>query len=414
MTVETNSNTKLVQFDPDGEGVDFTDLIELQRREQVRLFNVLLSGGMADGLGDGAAPNTKTTLESLDALNGLGFSTSDVVIAPWSGAAFPYASVVANTIAISAGPFVVAIDEPWNADGEEFAIARTGGVSLASAVGDATNPRIDIVEVKLEYVDTDTETRHFEDATTRAPSSQVTAKRRSVQATFQIKQGAPAASPAYPTPSAGFVAYAAVYVPATHNAVHGPDNIRDLRVPMGVRAIDVDLKGMHKTGINPWTDLGMLAASAVSTDHTADRVVVPCPVASKSARLLGVGIFGYPVNAPAFEIVRVNYPATGGAVTTQKIVDLSLDVFVSDGLTFADAMKIADRAHQTGIILGSRVANTHVGTPVWCNGKTSGMAHAGVAGGAGQTPGSKLGVSFGADGAGNRAAFVRFWIAEGL
>lgn len=414
----TNANSRQVQFTPDGEGIDLTDMINMQKFQRQHEWVLLAGRALSNGAGEPSDPGVMPTPESYVAINELGFPTSTydgVAYAPVPGAAYVSAGG-ANQLIIQAGPIIVLVDEPWNT-GEDFALFHIPSfLTLATSVGDATNPRIDIVEVKCAYIDGDPQDRHFEDATTREPTTQSgTNKERQVEFSYQIKAGTPSATPAYPAPTAGYTAIAAVYVPATHNAAHSPANIRDLRMPLGIRAIDVDYKGMHFTGTNPWTTVGMLAAAGGSSDADADRVIIPCPVATKSSRLIAVGVQGYAGGGdPRCEIGYLTYPATGGAVTFTMLAELTAFPLFDDKLIVIDSVQLADAIAANAVIAGSRVSNSRVGTALWCNGRAGGMAHPGVS----QLDGAednvtKLALSIG-DAAGGRIGFVRFWLAEGV
>jgi hypothetical protein len=420
MPTQTSLLSRRVLFHPDGEAIDRTDDENVQLFSRQDLHNLILSGLFADGIGEPTDPGSITRPEALSH-NDIGVDTTQGVFAPWPGAGYVVPTGTNNQVQFTAGPMVTVIDEPWSYgnDGEEFCLYRIGGgITLTTAAGDATNPRIDLVEVKLEYIDGDPQTRHFEDATTRAPSSQAgTDKERQVQLTYQIKQGTPAANPTYPTPTAGFQAYAAIYVPATHNTVHSPDNIRDLRFPFGVRCIDVDRRGFYYTGSNPWVDFGMLASAAASSDPDDDRVIVPCPISTKSARLIAVGLHGDLGGDARIGLGRLDYGNANPIAepTFVEYCDLG-GIASANGFCFADAMMIADTLNVGAVLRGVRAANTRVGTPMWCNGRPGGMAHPGIAPDAGvQTTTSRLAISFGGEtGADCRVGFVRFWIAEGL
>lgn len=420
MPTDTNEHARRVLYHPDGEAIDRTDDNNAQLFQRMHEFNLLLSGAQVDGWGEPTDPGASAinTPERGDGLNGLGFTYGEAVMTPFPGAAFIY-SPTTRALTISAGPLVGLTDEPWQPTGEEFAVYRSAGnMSVQTAVGDATNPRIDLLEVKFSYADGDPQTRHFEDAVTRAPSSQPsTNKDRHVVFDYQIKAGTPAANPTYPTPTAGYVALAAVYVPANHNAVHSPDNIRDLRVPFGIRAVDVDVKGFHFTGSNPWTALGMLAAAGGSSDPDDDRVIVPCPISSRNARLVAVGIHGDLGGDARFALVRMDHDNTSPLPppTITELCDLG-GICSAPGFAFADAIMIADALNVGGVYKGVRAANTRVGTPLWCNGWSNGAGRPGVASDDGvETTTSRLAVSFGGETAAScRVAYVRFWIAEGL
>lgn len=412
MPAITNGNARRVLYYPDGEAIDRTDDNNAQLFQQQRDWIALFSAMLTNGAGDPNDPGGLDTPESSVLLHELSIYGGSV-ISLHPGSAF-VAAGGANALTINAGTIAAVVDEPWST-GEDLGMFRIpGALTLATAVGHATQPRIDVVEIKLAYIDGDPQTRHFEDATTRAPSSQVgTDKERQLEFTYQIKQGTPAASPAYPACSVGFVPMAAVYVPALHNAVHDPANIRDLRMPVGIRAIDVLPNEMYFTGANPWVNLGLLAAAAGASDADADRVIVPCPVSTKSARLIAVGVQGQADGGDTrCDLVRMVYADGTSAVTFTKLAEL-IPIFEQDGLAVADSMMIADAIAAHAEILGTRTERA--GTALWCNGQPGGMAHPGLPynGAAGEKDVTKLAISIG-DVAGGRLGFVRFWIAEGL
>lgn len=422
MPTATSNYARRVLFDPDGEALDFTDTNNMQLFEHMRRQSLLLSGVLPNVAGDPSDPGSRGRPSQIGALVRELVSYNELVYALHVGAAMIIPTGTARTVAFTGGAFMAITDEPWNGGGEEMAtfdIPDGLGMTLQVAVGDATHPRVDIVEVKLEYVDGDTQSRHFEDAVTRAPSSQNVEKERRVQMTYQIKQGTPAASPAYPAPTAGYAAYAAIYVPAGFNTTIPTDNIRDMRQPLGVRAIDVPFTAMLKTGANPWVELGgaILATAAASTP--ADYVYAICPV--DDALLLGVGVHGSPGDDQTCTLVRLDYPQSNAAFADAALAEVfDDDVFNADGFTYADQVMIMDRLATAAVHKGTRVASTRIGTPLWCNGSTCGVAQ--DVGAPDDGPISfcnKLALRFSADGTGvsgpgARVSFVRFYVAEGL
>lgn len=420
MGTDTSLYARRVLFNPDGEGLDLTDTNNMQLFSSMREASMLHVGSQPNiiGLSDGSGADTRP--ESFETLLGLGDLYGDAVFTPWPGSAFVLATAVARQIGITKGPMMLVTDEPWNGGGEEFATFHSGGYLLTTAIGDAAQPRIDLVEVKLSYVDGDSQTRHFEDATTRAPTSSPQNKERRVRFDYQIKQGTPAANPAYPATTAGYVAMAAIYVPALHNAVHSPDNIRDLRIPYGVRVVDVPFTAMAKTGANPWAELGGAILSTAAASIDTDRVIAVCPVGSATSRLLGVGIHASPGDDFTCELGVLAYPVSNAAPTFTGLAFASDDgVFAADGFTYIDAMQIADLIAAKATIKGTRPANRRLGTALWCNGKTAGVGYPTPSPADGGDVTSKIALSFGCDGSGvsgpgGRASFVRFWIAEGL
>lgn len=149
-----------------------------------------------------------------------------------------------NKVQLSPGTLLQAVAE---ADGTEpkllaFKFAGTEEVTIAN--GDATNPRVDIVQMALSYAIDTTISRDFKDAVTGAVTTTTPTKRRRVQCTLSVKQGTPAASPTYPTPDAGCVVIAGVVVGATYAGGSGllfEDTagavvvLHDQRLPLRVR-----------------------------------------------------------------------------------------------------------------------------------------------------------------------------------
>lgn len=422
MGTDTSNYSRSVQFTPDGEGIDLTDMINMQLFRRLHEINLLMSGVHPNIVGDPGAPGDVGNPTSNEDQAALGASISQLVLAPHGGAAFVYATAVARQIAITPGAICTFSDEPWTESGEEFATFRSGGYLLTTGVGDAANPRIDLVEIKLEYINGDPQSRHFEDATTREPTSQAgTNKERQVKLTYQIKAGTPAASPAYPSPSVGFLPLAAIWIPQNHNAVHSPANIRDMRMPLGLRVVDVDFRQFQYTGAQPWTDLsGAIATTGInSTD--VDYVIAVCPNANPGARLVGVGIHCSLGDDATCELISRSYPASNGAPTDTVIAYVGDDMALGGGFTYVDMIQIMDSAGNgvPTFAKGSRAAGLAYGTPVWCNGTTGGNANRKATPNDGADVDTKLALRFACDGTGvsgpgGRASFVRFYIAEGL
>ena len=109
-------------------------------------------------------------------------------------------------------------------------------INLTSAAGDPTNPRYDVIAVKLEW-EAVTETRDFQD-TAGVLSSYTPTTYKRVKMTARIVQGTPAASPTIPALAAGEAYYAVYKIPATFNALisldpSGSNEFRDFTFPIG-------------------------------------------------------------------------------------------------------------------------------------------------------------------------------------
>lgn len=162
-------------------------------------------------------------------------------------------------------------------DGTEWSasFAGDGGV-VTMATADATNPRIDMVQVKLEQstVEIAAVSRDFKDGTTGALSSQTFRKVRNVKATFSIKNGTPAANPAEPTPDAGYVKLCSYWVSAASTSIAQDSKVFDYRVPVGLRGYSqfAAIGALYAPG--NWT----AAADGSLTAAGANVLLLPCPV----------------------------------------------------------------------------------------------------------------------------------------
>lgn len=369
----------------DGEGLDYTDLNLLQLTLHKMIFDGLLYSAIPDALDKPSIGGyVQAPSGNLNANTNLHFGNtgtpdfSDVVFTPSPGCGL----VVGNGTRILSfvpGPLAVVLEDPISPAGDTaMALIRAGQYSLndimlTTAVGDPTNPRIDLVEVNVSIVDDPVLTsRDFEDAATRVVTTQTLSKTRYAQVTFQIKQGTPAATPTYPTPSAGYRPVAAVYIPANHNTFHSQDNIRDLRWPLGrVTGYDVWAANMYRQGGAPWT---LSTTDFLNTSPLGGSFLyVPCPIHDPTARLVGIHLYGT-LGASGTQqvmLVRVNHNGSGTPTITQ-IADLSTDLAVAGSAKKCGAVNLMDRIGAGATFPGTRAANLRVGAPLWGNSYTCG------------------------------------------
>ncbi len=413
MAILTDPINKRVQFDPDGEGLDFTDLSNMQLFAQAQILEGLMLSTASNAIDDATTPNTALDLEANDLVNDLGINITDIVFAPVPGAGFVRPNGVANQVVTVSGPLMAVIDEPFNGTGEAIAPFRLNGVqTLTTAVGHATLVRVDLVEIKIEFVDSDPEARHFEDATTRAPSSQNPDKVRRTQCTIQIKQGTAGAG--MPAPTAGYLALAAIVVPALHNAAHGADAVHDLRWPLGnVTAYDVPYNQMIKLGGAPWTEVGANGhVAAAGGSGVGDTVLALCPIASKTARLVGIGVYGSVGTPPNIaRLCRYENNTGSGAPVITELSAIDDKVWDTVGYRTVTAEQIIDELSGGAISGGGRVATTHIMTPLWCSTYPGGVARPRSAQG---DHSARFAMKFSTGGSPAAISFVRFFIAHGL
>lgn len=249
-------------------------------------------------------------------------------------------------------------------------------------------------------------------------------KARRVSATFQIKQGTPAATPAFPTLTAGFVPIAAVYVPALQNAVHSIGRIRDLRWPLGgVRAYDVDPFMMN---LGAWTlDLTKHCATSPAAGQS---LIVPCPVGGDMGRLVGVGILGAFGGTAAGTLKIGRWVGTGGAFTFTPMADMTsvwlaslktLGLFLVGSSTMIADGSVTDTDGIFPSETATRPSTARTGMPIWTNGRRSGPAfrHAYRANQdtvSGQILQERIAVEAAITPAGSLLQMIRFYVAHGL
>src|SRR5262245_14559028 len=181
----------------DGEGLDVADLRDMQRFARHALWD------MAVGARSRVLDETDNSL-------------SDAVLYTLGNGAIRKAATsrtVTNDRGILAQLNSSAIDNGTDAGLMVYRLAQ-GELATTLDAGDS-QARIDLVAVKLEYVENDqadNETRTFKDRETGQPTLQNLCKRRKVRLTKQVVKGTPASSPSEPAPPSGFVRWGSVLV----------------------------------------------------------------------------------------------------------------------------------------------------------------------------------------------------------
>ncbi len=218
----------------DGEAITFGDINDAQR---------FLAARLTDQFFEKLIGSPTTADPEFGSQNGAN-ATTVWAYALSIGGAHPKQGSANNKVKIGAGTL---FQKLASADGNEPTIAAftfDGTLEVTIANGSAVNPRVDMIQMKLEYVAADVQSRDFQDATTGALSTITPSKKRQIQCTVSVKQGAVAASPTYPTPDAGYVPIAAVVVGTNYVAAAGLVYVdtagavavlHDLRMPLRIR-----------------------------------------------------------------------------------------------------------------------------------------------------------------------------------
>lgn len=290
------STTDLYQTElwADGMEVDFAKLNNMERFTRAMVADQLLQtlvGGVANtgivfpefGGQNGADPPTlwAYALTTGGAYLRLGSSGTKVQIAP--GTLF---QKIANSDGLGA------TFAPFTFDGSsanEFTIAP----------GDPTGPRVDLLQMQLQYVSTTPQSVDFQDAVSRSLTTVAsTSVRRQLQCTLSVKRGTPnAIAPVFPDPDTGFVPVGAVTVgpgwttgiefgTAPGVTYNNHAFVHDLRMPVRVRAYKVEP-----------TDFIILGGFALSESNTlaiasssSNSMRVMCPVGP--GRIVSVAVSG--------------------------------------------------------------------------------------------------------------------------
>jgi hypothetical protein len=368
----------------DGEGVDYNDFNDSQRYQGARQTDQFLAqmvGRLAAGTAD---PDHVGEAGSNAALTSLAYTMTGGDCALKQGTTTSRVTLLPGTI----------FQKIANVTGTESTFlaytVRSGDIDLTIAAGDATNPRIDILQMKLEWVNGGATSRDFEDATTRAKTTTTPNKTRRVQATFSIKQGTAAATPTYPTPDAGYVLVAAVRVPATWTATFRPDAVVPLSgtaasliqctIPLGIQAVTVmpnQFEGYYATNwarepTGSGTDSGHWKTSAAGSN-----LLVWIP-GSTTRRVVGVAIVGENTTGMTAKLVTKSWKYNDGLggssqLSVGAVMDISskFNGLTSSGIAFAHLGDIADASSTSN----PTAAAGPIGDPFWAHGGISGPAY---------------------------------------
>lgn len=184
-------------------------------------------------------------------------------------------------------------------------------------IGSAAD-RWDLVSIQLSpavYTDGDAESRHFEDAVTRAKSSASVDKRQRITITKTLTKGASGGGiPALP---GGHVPLYVIKIPAGHNAVFAPSAsfpLYDHRMPLGCFSVEVSAITMvdRSAYVTNWTKsaAGTMFRYAVSNNGgLGDQIGFVPELGGHGARLVAVSaLIGADNNLTQFEVVRFNPP----------------------------------------------------------------------------------------------------------
>lgn len=391
----------------DGMELDPVDMSRLSARALAYLYDqVVMASYPREGVG--FITDTSTSFSAV----GIPYALAISVLGghPGQGSAN-------NKVRIYPGTLLQAIADPDGTEPKLLAYTfTTEEVTIAN--GDATNPRIDLVQMKLEYVN-ETESRDFQDATTRALTSQTLAVRRRVKCTLSVKQGTPAASPAYPDPDAGYCVIAGLCVGASYagatglglDDMAGPALVlHDQRMPMNVRPHGALANDMAFAG----TDFVPTGGFYIERINNVDgnSLYIPCHRWGNSGRLVMIDCQFRDSTALTSTIIRWNPGDVAEASLAGGNLNGSSSATMSLRRSTINQFQLLHTPAAGPTIVGN--ANG-MGPPIWANGRRCpGVQFTGENDTSFPIEVGLVALKYTTPGTGNRWARATFHIAEGL
>jgi hypothetical protein len=362
----------------DGEGVVFTDFEDSQDLALARVFDQLVEGrapALAAGNDLSGSPATLLDPEVWGEMGDraigqvIGGSVA-FTLAPGHAMVYPTPGSFTK-LTVGPGTLFQKVSPRTGAAPTFLAyeVRASDGLDFTIAAGHATLARYDVIQVKLELVDSDAQSRDFEDAVSRQVTTQLVSKRRRVQATFSYKQGTAAASPTHPLPDAGFVSLAAVRVPAAWTS--GVDPGSDVSVsgslaipmqtsvPLGVHTFTTFPDQFMYAGATNWS---LSSGGSALATGAGSNLIVPGPHFN-CGRLVGVSIEGSFITSGSVLLGAQRWVSISGQFFSTA-VDISGQMLQVAGTHFGFAGMTSGIQGATSPLSSSGFA----GDPLWCCG----------------------------------------------
>jgi hypothetical protein len=356
----------------DGEGITHGDLNDMQRALEAKIWDQIIHEQIG-------------SVDIASAARDPQFGGQDGANHPVSrcyclnpGAAYLRQGSSNHKIQLAPGTLLQKIAAQDGADPKLLAYTFVGTEEWTLTNGDATNPRVDLLQMKLEYITDTLELRDFEDATTRAVTTSNTAKRRRVQCTLSVKAGTAGASPTIPEPDAGYVPVGSVMVgngwtTAGAAPIFGEDTaalnnvvVHDQRMPISIRAYRVDPSQFKLV-----TDWALNNNnSSVGASSGTNLLYVPCPQVG-NGRLVAVGVTHSDAIADLTGItLGKSSGLTSASYATRNTVSNPVTgLVVTDSVEMFFTFEAAHLPSAGPTIVQS--ATTKIGVPLWTNGRRS-------------------------------------------
>lgn len=391
----------------DGEGVTHGDTNDNQRFLESKIWDQILH----NSIGRVTTTGTLVYDPEFGGQDGANHPTNYAYcINP--GAAYLRQGSANSKIQIAPGTLLQKIASQTGDDPTFISYTFAGSDEWTLTNGDGTNPRVDLLQMKLEYISSDVQLRDFKDASTGVITSNSVSKKRRVQCTLLVKVGTPAASPAIPTPDTGYVPIGMAVVgngwtTGGNAPIFGTDTtalnnvvIMDMRWPVRTRAYRVQARDGVFTS---WT-LSSAGDTLTAAGGGTNDLFFPCP-AGNVGKIVAIGVHHTTtLSASMFAGMTTGVPSS----TFNNRMSLSFGYTSADEIQDWDFMTHSPSAGPTI----SRIAQLH-NVPLWTNGKRCPFEKVRLAGGGGPSA-DQLWVRFQNFSTGNIITGVTFYVAEGF
>ena len=371
--MSTLSDTFLSPNYTDGEGIYIEDIQQGERGILARMLDQIVERSLPAIVGHTLADGPDVDYPSTQH-GGIDAPSNTIAIALTVSGGMPIQGSANNKIKIAAGTLLQKVNTADGGDMSLVPFTFDGTQEQTIANGDASHPRIDLLEMKLVLIAGDSASRDVEDAVTDAPSSQTINTSWRVQCTLQIKQGTPGATPAWPAVDSGFVAIAALYVgtnyvgtnPLKFDDTAGANvSVWDLRMPVNVQTYRVGPQDFQ-FDTTKWTLDGTRHKVTAAASATALEVL--CPVTK--GRIIAVEMcYSAGSGAVVAELGQGSGSGALGGTTNMAIMRGSFGQSV--GLKQQqNTFRYWDNPSALGgIPIGNNYGPSNI--PVWANGRRS-------------------------------------------
>jgi hypothetical protein len=311
----------------DGEGIDYTDFNEQQYLMERKLYEQCLLGAGLGGYtqidydsSQGLDPYTVLVKSGLridrcyNPFSYFGPMRMDSLVRASGNMFFEQALLAqkynsgVHTQPTGAGDVLARV-----AGAEEFDVGDWLNTNGAPGAG---NDRWDTLGVLIDYEEGESESRDFEDAVTRAPSSTSQDKQMRYKWTLEMVQGSQTATYDMATLTTGYVPILTVARPAAEPSPLDIDDFYLNTYPMRMGFEDVMGADAYKVGASAWADDTTGYGSVVKNGAGAGELYFVPKTMHAGCRLIGVGVCRKGCNIDAhIEVGNYNHSSATGIPT---------------------------------------------------------------------------------------------------